>query len=565
MPTVTGLDEMLQAIRDPGRNLREKYADNPLELAARFGIKLPRKPVELMIEAGELTEEEAIEKYGPLIPGLRELVDEVCNLVIESAAVVGPRGGGKSLGVAFIEFYLWIIKLFDALNLGGSELQADQVYQYLQSFLESDPYWLTLIRGDPLQSKTETVERAWVRVLTASQKSVRSPHAGGKKSDGRVAGGILVIDEEAEAEASIVQAALPTINTARPSVNVRSSTFHNIAGSFADLIDNHQAMGYKLFKWDIFDVCEKCECKDECESDEDCFREDHFETYIDPSDHEEKKKLVHRAYCGGKARYAEGWIPVAEIVKLWKRMKRSHSTFEVECMGSRPTTSGHVIKDLMAVARNTVQESGESLYVKGSPVTVVVDWGTKAAGVSVWQEQFGGLHVPLHAEQVEEAGQTQIFGVILGHAYKYKDDLLEIAADIGGGGNYLNPKLREEYNMPVRDVNFNEEKEVAVAAWNIFSEADKVKYPAEHEEFMTQIKNWKRNPTSSKITKGNDHICDSAICYFAKFVDQLHIRRGSITGVPFRASTEGRSKSSFASRGIRIPVAMSFSQGRKKK
>lgn len=514
--------EFLRILRDPGRNLKDKYRGKPLELAERFGIKLPRKPVLVMLDAGVIDEEEAKKRFGNTEPGLRELVEDVC-LAAEGndpvgAVAVANRGGGKSYGVSFIEFYLWMILDFDALNLGGSELQADQVYQYLLGYIESDPFWLTLLRTDPQRERTYKENDAWVRVLTASSKSVRSPHAGGKRK-GLVRGGVLVIDEEAEAEKDIVEAALPTINTAKPSVSLRVSTFHNLEGSFQEVVDNHEEMGYTLYRWDIFDVCEPCDCVNVCQSEEPCFREDHFEDYIDPDTGDLEQRLVHRAYCGGRAMYADGWIPMKEIVALWKRMRRNHSRWEVEAMGSRPSSAGFVIKDLMKHAENITEKTGDELYVSGSPVTICVDWGTGNAGVEVWQEQFGGKHVQLHADLLQDNNESQILGSILGYAQQYRRDLKEIAADIGGGGNYLNPKLRQEYRLPVRDVNFGQEKEAAVAAWNIFNENNDLILPAEHTEFHHQVRNWKRK--NGNIGKGNDHLCDAAICYFAQFIDRL--------------------------------------------
>ncbi len=492
---------------------------------------LPKKPVQVMQELGVY---DPI-KHGPIEPGIRDLIYDVCMLLVRNAAVVGPRGGGKSLGVSFIEFYLVFLELFDALNLGGSELQADQVYQYLLGYIESDEFWKSLVRGEAMRERTYTADNAWIRVLTASQKSVRSPHAGGRKKDGRMAGGLLVIDEEAEASADIVEAALPTINTARPSVNVRCSTFHNAEGSFADLIENHEDMGYKLYRWDIFDVCERCDCTGgECQSEEKCFREDHYEDYTDPDTGEATKKLVHRAYCNGRAQYAAGWIPMEEVVTLWKRMKRNHSRWEVEAMGSRPGTSGHVIRNRKSFNDNVVDVSGQALYMPGMPISVCVDWGTVAAGVTVWQEQPGDKHVLIHADLVEEAGLTQIVGVILGYWGRYFREAMEVAADIGGGGNYLNPHLAEEHSLPVRDVNFAEEKEAAAAAWNIYNEANKIIIPAEHIDFIQQVKNWKRK--DGRIKKGNDHLCDATICYFAKFIERL-----GLTGikVPPRTFSSG--------------------------
>lgn len=564
----------LGALRNTGRNLKERYKGRPLELAERFGIKLPEKPVLVMIRLGVLTEEEAIERFGPVEPGLRELVEDVCSLEEKNAVAVANRGGGKSYGVSFIEFYLWMVLDFDALNLGGSELQADQVYQYLLGYIESDPFWLTLIRGDPQRERTFKENDAWVRVLTASQKSVRSPHAGGLRK-GLVRGGVLVIDEEAEAEKDIVEAALPTINTARPSVNVRCSTFHNLEGSFQEVVDNHAEMGYKLYRWDIFDVCEPCDCVDGCESEEPCFREDHIEHYLDPETGEESERLVHKAYCGGRAKYASGWIPMSEIVTLWKRMRRNHSRWEVEAMGSRPSTAGFVIKDLLKHAENTTERSGMELYVPGAPVTICVDWGTGAAGVGVWQEQPFGKHALLAADLLIDNNETQIFGAILGYAHQFQAELREIAADIGGGGNYFNKKLREEHRLPCRDVNFNTEKEAAVAAWNIFNEGGDLEMPAEFHEFHHQVRNWKRRKDGT-IKKGDDHLCDMSVCYFSKFIEQLGLSRVRVMPVGFSPIVKTQGQRAMAatvsirpgrrnSPYHRLPIARTFGNATPKK
>lgn len=521
MPVSTSpTSEYLSVLRDNSRNLKDTYIGDPIGLAERFGLKLPRKPLYIMQELGLYDEG----TEGPIVPGLRELVEDVCSGDIENAVVVGPRGGGKSQGVSFIEFFLWLLKDFDALNLGGSELQADQVYRYLLEYMDTDPYWKDLVLGDPQRERTYSKEKAWVRVLTASSKSVRSPHAGGMKRNSKnqivERGGILVIDEEAEADRDIVDSAIPTINTAIPSVNVRSSTFHNLEGTFQEVVDNHEEMGYKLYQWDIFDVCAGCECVgDGCQSTELCFREDHFEKYTDPETGEEKEKLLHKAYCGGRAKYATGWVPMREIEKMWLRWRRNHERMEVEAMGSRPSTKGFVIKDRQAFVNNLRNVEPRSLWLPFSPVTICVDWGTGAAGVEVWQEQPEDMHVLLEADLVEDNTQTQIFGVILGYWQKYINEVIEVRADIGGGGNYLNKDLRESHALIVEDVNFAEDKEAAAAAWNTYNEAGKTLIPSCFDEFIDQTKGWKRK--NGRIQKGNDHMPDTAICYFSKFIDRL--------------------------------------------
>jgi hypothetical protein len=536
-----------------GRDLRKRYKGKPLDLAEKFNIRLPRKPEQVMKERGLYDEAES----GPIEPGIRDLVEDICSGEVTDAVVVGPRGGGKSMGVAFIEFYLWEIELYDALNLGGSEIQADAVYRYLTGFLETSDYWMQTLKGEPMVSYTETVEGAWVRVLTASTKSVRSPHAGGIKKDGRKAGGILVIDEEAEAAPEIVEPAMGMVDTALPSVSVRSSTFHNLEGSFADLVDNHVEMGYKMYRWDIFDVCQRCECVSECESEEPCFREDHVEDYMDPDTGVMEKKLVHKAYCGGKARFADGWIPVEEIHKMWRRWKRSHARFEVEAMGSRPTTSGHVIKDLTKYAQCQVNTQPETLYVPGSPITICVDWGTVAAAITVWQELMFDHHLLLHADSLEESGQEQIFGTILGYVNMYQNEFKAIRADIGGGGNYLNKTLRETYRLNCEDVAFAEVKESGAAAFNMYSEAGKLILPSHFTDFHGQVRKWRRK--NGRIQKGNDHFCDSAVCYFSQFIERLGVSHIRVPPRSFSSSHgPGRTSdvvSGSPARGMAIAVA----------
>ncbi len=531
--------EFLSVLRDNSKNLKEKYVSDPIGLAERFGLKLPRKPLYVMRDLGLYDEEVS----GPIVPGLRELVEDVCGGSVENAVVVGPRGGGKSQGVSFIEFFLWLLKDYDALNLGGSELQADQVYRYLLAYMETDPYWKQLVKDEPQRERTFNKEKAWVRVLTASSKSVRSPHAGGMKRNSKnqlvPRGGVLVIDEEAEADRDIVEAAMPTINTAMPSVNVRSSTFHNLEGTFQEVVDNHEEMGYKLYQWDIFDVCSGCNCTGEgCQSEESCFRKDHYEDYTDPETGEPKQKLLHKAYCGGRAKYATGWVPMDEIIKMWKRWRRNHERMEVEAMGSRPSSKGFVIKDRQAFANAQTPEEPQSLYRSGGPITVCVDWGTGAAGVEVWQEQIGDKHVLLEADLVEDNTQAQIFGVILGYWNKYINDVQEVRADIGGGGNYLNKDLRETHGLIVEDVNFAEEKEAAVAAWNTFNEAGKTIIPTKFTDFIEQTQRWKRK--NGRIQKGNDHMPDTAVCYFSKFIDRLGLQNIRIAPRVINTNTDLR-------------------------
>lgn len=86
---LSGPEAFRHALRDQGRSLRERYRDDPIGLAERLGLKLPRKPGQVMADLGIYDEE----RFGPLTPGIRELVEDVCSLNIRDAVAVGPRWG----------------------------------------------------------------------------------------------------------------------------------------------------------------------------------------------------------------------------------------------------------------------------------------------------------------------------------------------------------------------------------------------------------------------------------------------------------------------------------------
>jgi hypothetical protein len=124
----------------------------------------------------------------------------------------------------------------------------------------------------------------------------------------------------------------------------------------------------------------------------------------------------------------------------------------------------------------------------------------------------------------------------------------------------------------VRDVNFNQEKEAAVAAWNIYNETDALMVPVEFDLFATQVRGWKRNKIG-KIDKRNDHLCDAAVCYFSKFIDRMGLSYMralpvvfSAGGVPSSSSQQNdqlKRTSAFGPGDYRAAAVRGFGGGRR--
>jgi hypothetical protein len=153
--------------------------------------------------------------------------------------------------------------------------------------------------------------------LTASQKSVRGPHVPRVK-----------LDEIDEFDAALYEAACYIAQT-KDGIKACTelfSTMHRPYGLMAEIVDSVGERGYKLYKWCLFEVLERCtQPKDACNRCllfEDCVTEDHQE---------------------GKARKSNGYYTIYDAIKL--KQKVSKESWEAEALCLRAERSGLVYND----------------------------------------------------------------------------------------------------------------------------------------------------------------------------------------------------------------------------
>ncbi|GAI38965.1 unnamed protein product, partial [marine sediment metagenome] len=229
------------------------------------------------------------ERGVSFFPMFKQLFQELYSFQVHKAVALGPRGGGKTFGAALLATAFFLFKDFDVGIVAGSETQALTLFGYITE-------WLDLAGdeeqfGDAVERVrcSDLVGKTGNRIVakTASAKSIRGMHLGRGKR-----GALLIIDEEAETDEDVMRAARFVVRTAKPATILRMSTYHKLTGSFPNLVENHKELGYKLYRWDSFDIAKPCpyECA-ACPVPE--FRE---------------------KYCKGKAKQTHGWIDVAEIV-----------------------------------------------------------------------------------------------------------------------------------------------------------------------------------------------------------------------------------------------------------
>lgn len=438
-------------------------------------------------------------------PKIKEILDYVLDHAQrkEMLRVIlkGPRGGGKTRCLASIELILWHVYAWDVINLGGSFSQSEKVYSYLTEAFNSKSIEPLLISST--QKKTQSKEGHSIFVLAATEKQTRSPHIGGKDR-----GGLLIIDEECEADERVVNSSLSTTNSAHPSGIIRSSTFHKSFGTFQKTWDGADKLGYKKFTWDCFDVSERCE--DDCQNVTDkvsgiCGVCNVWE------------------YCGGRAHnnavkdsLQAGWIPIEEIRQ--SRREMSSDNFEVELMGMRPSGTGLIFNPEHLAS--CIKKETYELRPSGQ-VCIGVDWGFEGE-TAIVQVQEQTVEVAkqkllkkrvLYYDSWVRPRDEEIFSEL---QYLSKD--FQIPLNLDESHKFQNDHL-SNMGASVFEVSFRENKERCINYLKNLMEKGLLEIPDEYEHLIEQLSQYRRSK-SGKPVKFNDHGVDALICAILHFTDE---------------------------------------------
>jgi hypothetical protein len=282
------------------KHYRTNRFEDPAELLdfieAFWGLKVPRVRV-----CPEHT------------PPAEYLVDSFFENVLDIVCWAN-RGGGKTLLGALSTWLDTVFKANCATKiLGGSLEQSKKMYQHLTG--EGDGWGLVtddfryLLRGEMLAAQTTLINKSNINILTASSRSVRGPHP--QK---------LRLDEVDEFEDKIYEAAMlipKTKHGIKASVQIYS-TMHKPYGLMNRVISEATQSGYKIYKWCVFDVMEKCvgrECAT-CELWED---------------------------CQGKAKQADGFYRIEDAISEKRRVSRDTWLCEMLCF--QPSQEGLIYKE----------------------------------------------------------------------------------------------------------------------------------------------------------------------------------------------------------------------------
>ena len=407
--------------------------------------------------------------------------------------IKAPRGGGKSKLLGTLGFDMWFLKNLSVVNMGGSFAQAQIVYKYFKAYCDMDPQVEDDINGKPKMSETTSIAGNYFSCVTASTRQVRGPHPD-----------VLISDETCESDDELIHAALPMVDTSQNPLIIMASTFHKIYGIFQETWDNAEERGYLPIQWDIFDIAKK-------------FSEDFWQR---PEIKEIPgiEKLIK--YASGRTGDPDGWVPIENIIQAWKE-KPTEDWFEVEYMGSRPSSAGLVLKPEDIDKAIFDSDIDKTLgYVTGATVVMGIDWGfSSMTAVTEFMRYSNEVVVMLDNINYHQVASDEIIKAIV-QKLRAKGIRFIYADSAGKFENIAlqNALAKENLACAVVEVVFSTEKEAMLGNLRAHFEQGKIKIQKKFKEAYWQFKRYRYQNGTDKPVKKDDHIPDSTMCALKHFV-----------------------------------------------
>ncbi len=259
-----------------------------------FGLKIPAKPL--------------CEHHDSPLDYLERSFFHQDDLIVWAC-----RGGGKTMLAA-------VATLLDGLFrpgikmriIGGSFDQSLRLAEYIRELVRDNPHF---IRGRMTKERIVLNSGSEIRILPQSQRAVRGQHVQKIRCD--------EVDLFDDGVWRALQFTTRTAGATRGAIEVLS-TLHRPGGLMQQLIERAQRpeenaaadntepnRGYRLVRWCLWDVIERCDGERRCE---DCpLAED----------------------CRGAARRADGFFPIDDAITIKARSSRAAWEAEMLCRGAQ--------------------------------------------------------------------------------------------------------------------------------------------------------------------------------------------------------------------------------------
>ena len=279
----------------------------------------------------------------------------------EDLLVWANRGGGKTMLAAVATVLDAVFRRPVKIHvLGGSFDQSDRLAEYIREILSAHPQ---LLDGPFTRRLARITGGSEIRVLAQSQRAVRGQHVQKIRCDE-----VDLFDAEVW---RAVQFATRSSASARGSIEVLS-TLHRPGGLMQELVASARkergggsaASGYRLIRWCLWEVIERCPQERRCEG---CLLADD---------------------CRGIARRGAGFFRIDDAVAIKARSSRAAWEAEMLCRG---VARQYLVLEEFDPARHVAAREYEPAW----PTFRAIDFGYRSPLVCLWVQlsPSGSVHV----------------------------------------------------------------------------------------------------------------------------------------------------------------------------
>lgn len=453
--------------------------DDAIETCVRTHLKV--------MKDGQLTEPE-------LIPEMIELISDLFFLRTNKAILWANRGGGKSLVAAIIIWMLMAYRNKSIVNMAATGEQAKRVYEYTAQFWDCVPGLKKgMLEEEPLLRLTTMKGRT--KLICCSGEQAVGEHLPGFVTD-------EACTDKKGAEDNIRRAMQGAFDCDDYFV-LMLSTFHHPVGLFQETWDNADEVGYKRYRWNVYDTMERCTVGMEEATAEDPWAQNYCTTKCPLTRLEDKRddygRIVGKEYkgCRGHARTSHGWQSRNLVLAKFESNKGTR-LFQVEHECGRPQHEGIIY--IPSMVESCVVDAF-ALNVRARKV-VGIDWGlTQCAMVLVGEWIDGKTNgIGVVAARIMSNRLTDEVVKQLRFWQSLWGDELVVRGD--ASHPYCNKELREK-GYVVRTVKGDKDKvgEDNVQRWMA---SGRFRILRELGLLVTQLKNLRRGPDGKQVKENRD-------------------------------------------------------------
>lgn len=489
------------------------------------------RELKLFVEGSLWYTKNAVRQPIKLAPPMLAFIADLFYQRVSQAILWKPRGGGGSLCGALLIWLLLVYRKLSVTDMAGSQEQSRIVYEYTKGFWNCTPELSrNMLASEPLVGETRMKSGVVLKTISATEKQARGKH-----------NPVFLADESCQAAENtdaMIMAGMQGAMSEPKFAVILLSTFHHPIGLFQEIWDFAEERGFSRYKWDVYDVMEKCTAGMETATEADPKALEFCQTQCPLT---EKKAVfdddgVQTGWCwsgcNGRARKSEGFMPRKNVI-IAKKMNRGTNVFEIEFECQRPNWMRPVYNAEWIEEALSDDDWPPMDKVKIVEKSIGIDWGLEGQTCLVLsalvepklsREELVALKfmdepIPKHVAILEcefMSGKltSEALKILMAWVEKYGMDKLHVYGDASHPFN----------NLEVENAGFDTNR-VLFGKWKDYGVGNCIKYFTSKKRIIIrsgltglidQLKRYRQDKNGRPIKK-DDHGPDALLCAMLHF------------------------------------------------